>query len=433
MARPVLIIEFGADAVRAGLFEAGKLAPLNFFSKPSQGDMRTAFYGLLDAIRSYGFDAFSRVAVSLPADMVNIRVITLPFSDVQKIKEVISFETRELFIKDSEELVLEMLRMSDGKILVAAVEKEALRQFAAMLNDASIYPVWFGLSLFSKDRLVKKLYAGDDTSAFLDVDCIVAVKGPQACFFKRIKDVKDVKLALSYAHASGFDIKRIFASPLASAMAVAAGVDVTLTDEYTDENNGLVAMAMQLKEGLKNAVNFRIGEFAGMAEYKAAKGLMKAAVVMAVLLLGLSVSILYLGHKIQSASLERLNASLENGYHELFKGEAKAVDPLYQLEAKLKTLKDEEQALKDGVDVLRVMNELALSVNKSEKLRLYKLEMHPGMVSANGETVSFESASEFKNILSKRGYFKDVSLTDVKSKADGGVSFSISMSFREVV
>lgn len=433
MARPVLIIEFGATIIRAGVFEAGKLAPLGFFSRPAQGEMSAALQDLLDAIKSDGFDAFSRVAVSMPADMVNIRIISLPFTDVKKIKEVIPFETRELFVRDSEELILEMLQMADGRILVAAVEKEALRQFAAMLKDASIYPVWFGLSLFSKDRLVKKIYDGDDTSAFLDVDCMVAVKGMRACLFKRIKDFRDVNLALSYAHASGFEIKRIFASPLAAAMASAAGVDVTLTDEYTDENNGLVAMAMQLKEGLKNAVNFRKGEFAGMAEHKAANGLMKAAVVMAFLLVGLSSGVLYLKHEIISASLERLNASLEKGYQELFKGEAKPVDPLYQLEARLKTLKDEEQALKDRVDVLRVMNELAMSVSQGKKLRLHKLEMHPGMVSANGETASFEAASEFKDVLSKRAYFKDVTLTDVKSKTDGGVSFSISISIMDAL
>lgn len=433
MAKPVLIIEFCRDFVRAGIFAARRLTPLNYFSKPRTGDTHGALSALLAEIKSNGFDAFSRVAVSLPADLISIRVITFPFSDAKKVNAVIPFETRELFVKDSADLVLETLRLSGDRTLVAAVEKDVLRQFLGILKELSINPVWLGLSLFSKDRLVKRLYTGEDTAALLDNNSLTAVTGPSPCLFKAIKDPMDVSLALSYAHAGGAEIKRLYASSGAAKMAATAGMDVTLTDEYGDENNGLLAMALHLGEGLGDAVNFRKGEFAGTVEAKSVKRRVQAAIVMIAALAGLSAGLLYLRHTTLDSALEQLDASLERGYMELFKGEAKVIDPLYQLEAKIKALNDEEQMLKDRVDVLRVMNELALSVNKGEKLRLYKIEMRPGMVIAGGETVSFEAANKFRDALSKRAYFKDITLTDVKGKADGGVSFSISMTFRDTV
>ncbi len=437
MAIPVLIFDFDSSSVVAGVFTMGRgtgrgdLAG-EYFSATTKNGLRSALASLFNELRSKGFKGCSHAIVGLPPASISLRVITLPFSDKKKLDEILPFEARDIFLKGVEELSLSALPLSDGKVLVASVEKSLLREYLDAFKEFDIDPSFIGSSIFSKDRILKKLYDGGGAGAFLDSNSLVVIKEDlKPCFFKEIKGVQDLTLALKALEEEGVTVRKFYSTPKATALLKSIGIESSTFNEYPEEKTGLTALAAHFREGtLKEGINWRSGEFALTRGIKAAeKGFQRAA-----LLLGIFVIIFgaysYLKYERAKAALGELKKRMDSEYRELFPGE-RIVDASYQLDAKLKELSAEKRVLSDGMNVPEVMAELSRAVPPHGEARIYNLRMEAGRITANGYTGSFEGANNFKDAISKLPYFKDITLTDVKTRAGGGVSFSLSAAVRE--
>lgn len=418
MTRPILVIDIGEDIVRAGVFSGKRVELIRDIAIPFKGDLKVAMSTL---VKEAGIKNLSGSVVGLPYSSVGMRIMTLPFTDSKRLEEILPFEVGDIFLKGSEELVLGGIPLADGKVLAASIERGILRNYLDIFKESGIDPSWVSLSLFSKDRLLKRLYDGSDIAAFLDADSLVVNKGGMPCFFKGVKDEVDLRLTLAFLEGYGNEIKRFYATGKGMGFLEAIGIKpISINDPWGDRA-GLFAMAYHFREGFKKGINFRKGEFADTRERGAVRNWSKVAAALLALLTVLWGGYSYIRYETISEGLKRMKAGLEHDYRALFPEDARVVDSLYQLEVKLKELKETGGILKEEVNVLDILKGFS---EAGERVRFYQFEIEGERVVAKGETDSFEEANNFKEALQRLPYFKDIILTDAKAKARG-VGFSI--------
>ncbi|MBI5827376.1 MAG: hypothetical protein HZB22_06590 [Deltaproteobacteria bacterium] len=425
MARSLLVIEFCRDAVRAGVFKAGKTEPVEFLEAPRGEGAAVELKALMDEIRRRGLKGGMRTFVALDPALVSLRVVTLPFSDKDKLDEVIGFEAQDIFLKNVEELALASLPLGSGRAVAAAVEKTVLREHLAAFKEAGIDPEWIGLSMLSKDRVLREALGGEGSGAFLDAESLTVVKDGGPFLYKRITDVDDLRLSLAALEEEGVDIGRFYAADKAAALLDTLGVPCETAGKYSGGRAGVIAVAMHVGEGFKDGVNFRAGEFADTGGIEAAKRGFKTEIVLLAVLLIVWGGYAYLKNRYLDSSLKRLNSVIEGSYRELFPGETGATDFSYRLEAKLKALRDEKKITGNGVDVASALRRISLAAGKEGSVRIYQARIFQDKITAGGETSSFDGANRFRDSMSRLKYFKEITLTDVKSSAAGGVNFNI--------
>jgi len=433
MAKTVIILDFNPSSVNAGVFsDRGRsLEMVEYFSIPVHDDMKKAAAEVINAMRSKGITDFSRVIAGLPANLVSLRIMELPFSDRKKLEEILPFEARDVFLKNVEELILCAMPLADGKALAAAVDKALISEWLESLKGLGADPFWITSSLFSKQFLLKNPDA-PEVSAFVDANSVTVVKDGKPRFFKGISGAGDLSFALRSLVEDGVVVEKFYATPEASGLLKELGKDAMVLNEYAEGKSGVLALASHFKKGpLNDAVNFRVREFADDKDIKAAeKGFKMAAALLGVFVV-LWGAYSYVRYSAASASIVQSNKKLEGAYRDLFPGD-RVVDATLQLQAKLKTLNDEKGVLKDSVNPDDIMAELSEAVKQNDSgARIYSLHIGAGRLIANGYAGSFEGANNFRDAVSRLSLFKDITLTDVKARAGGGASFSLSASMLE--
>ncbi|MBI5048564.1 MAG: hypothetical protein HZB54_06430 [Deltaproteobacteria bacterium] len=438
MARHILILDFGRESVNAGIFSSKKVEPEAFFTSQIDGDAGMALSSLLRDIRGKGYEDFTMIMAGIPVSQVSMRVVALPFYD-KKVKEVLSFELSELLPEKTDDMFIEAMPVGEQRILAVSVGKKTLQYYLDILKKADVDPSWIGSAIFSKHKLLEDISANGTAVALIDRESVVVSKDGKPYLFSELRDALDLKLAIANLFTEGIEVEKIYSIGNASDKSdIVSGKENVLLplasrnwgqmlNEYP-ERTGIIALAAYLKEeGLKQTINFRKGEFAYAKDVRAAKRGMVAAAILAAILLCLWGANAYLKHRMFSSKLVQIEKELKAGYLGLFPGEPNVVDSLYQLEAKLKGLKKENQVFADGMPVLEVMKELAKGIDKHVRIRLYKIHMEEGRIIAKGEADSFEAAGGFKDAIAKASYLQEVSLTDIKTKPGGGVTFSFSI------
>lgn len=82
--------------------------------------------------------------ISLPVNLLNFRVLELPFSDKEKIRAVIPIELNSLILKGSDSIVFDahILGSSDGKykVLVSYVDRALLKKILGNFTELNIDP-----------------------------------------------------------------------------------------------------------------------------------------------------------------------------------------------------------------------------------------------------------------------------------------------------
>lgn len=444
MAKPILIIDFGSTSVRAGIVtpRQWKLAwsaevPVNLPAKDFGAGVKDsaaeALSALLQTIQLTGFRRFSRILVGLPPAMMSLRIIALPFSDKKKLAEVLPFEVRDVFTKDIEEMALAALPLSDNRIMAVAVGKRDIQEYMDMLRKHGLEPSWVGAALFSKDKLLRKLYTGDEGAAFIDSDSLVVMHKGKPYLFKDIKDITELRLALASVEEDGIEITKFYATSKQAELLKTIGKNATVARQYEDRQTGLLAIACHAGEGLRDAVNFCTGEFTDAKEIKSAQKWHKIVATLLIALTSLWGGYIYLRYQTLNTSLTQSTNKLDKAYRKLFPEDVKVVDALHQMEIKLKELREEEKIIKSGINVLEIMRQLSDGAGKVDKVRLFSLHIHERRITANGEAASFEGANKFRDTVAGLSYFKDTLLTDVKATTQGGVSFSITLSLKDEI
>jgi len=226
MTQPILGLDIGSFSVKAvcirkgimgvewvGAYQKDLSRYQGAFDWPKEG-----FLGLKEWIASQRLP-IQRVVVSLPAHLISIRTLTLPFSDVRRIEKVVPYEIEALLPYPLEEAVIDYhaFESTVGKsnILAAAAPVVLIKQYLDYLSQAGIDPEAVELDGMALMNLIRNslpepsgsdaVTKGDtvvlDIGASKTVVCIL--RGGQTTFVRTILwGGQDVTAALS----AGFGI-----------------------------------------------------------------------------------------------------------------------------------------------------------------------------------------------------------------------------------
>lgn len=422
----MLVIEEGRASIRAAVFSSS-LDEKASVTVPSGHGIKSSYEKVFEALQPR-FRSFSAVIVSLPPSAVRMNIVKVPISDKKKLDATLPFEAKDLFAGDTGDLILEGLPLGEGRALVAAAEKAAIKERVGALSALGAEPSWIGSSLFSKTIILGKLT--NKRAALVDDESIVVADGGRPVFFKFLKDATDLKLSLAAMKEDGVEADEFFILNDAFKDALAShGKEFRNASGIKAENASLLAMAEHYKRGVKDSINFMRDGLLG-SEGEAPEGRqikVSFALIAALALLWAGYSALrYKSISLEAASLK---GSIRESYSRLFPGETRLSDPSHQLLARTKGLKDEKGIISDGVDLPGALKAVS-KASEGLAIRVHELKATRGRLTARGEAPSFEKAEAFRDSLSK-GFFTGVAVTDLKSSASGGVTFNLSASMEE--
>ena len=443
MSQRVLILDIKDDRVQAGLFTATDMEPDGFFTHPitaEEGQERGEALGealstLVATLQEEGHTHFHKILAGIPAGDLTLRVLSLPFEEEEKIREVLPFEVGNLLPRDVDEMVIDGIPLGAGRLMAVAVEKRLIGDYLDILQACGLDPYWLGVTLFSLDELLREIDVGETTRGIIREDSLAVFSPGKFNFFKSLSELDDITLALGYLDGEGvrLDTCHVTGWPLeevASRLPSSTVSPLILPFDYPAEGAGILSLALRLKKGREGGINFRRGEFACTREREAARRGLTVTVVLALLIVLLLAGNLSLHYFHLAKDLTMTRENLRTAYRDLFPREGIVVDELYQLESRLKETKEKLKVTGSGLQVLDILTIIARAGKESGSgtLTLHKLSMGEGRLTARGEIESFEGATKLRNALRNNSLFKEVTLTDVT--AAGGedrTRFSLSL------
>ncbi|MEN6321013.1 MAG: hypothetical protein ABFD82_19935 [Syntrophaceae bacterium] len=350
------------------------------YSSPSQdidGEDKSVIYLFEDD--NYGYNYLETLAynspdelvdvndyyISIPASLLDYRIVTFPFSDKEKIKKSLPIELDNLVLGGSEEIIFDTIipDSSDDSVdvLVAYIGKNILH------------------------RILKE-FAGRN----IDPRCITSI------------DLQSVTNDINADSSEGF--RKTVAERL-------------FVQQKWDEADRIAQAKQEIE---KPTINLRTGQFVYTKDAEKMGRTLKITVLLGFLLaFVIHANILFqtIMTKKEAAAIAK---EMRISYNSLFPDEKKTIDELYQLKSHIKEIGEKNDTL-TGVDSLKLLMDLS---NKEENNVVYtEVQIEKGLIKLKGESRSTDELSKVKTKLSE--ILSDVSVSDVKPVAQGKTLFTI--------
>jgi len=118
-----------------------------------------------------------KILTNMPMERAILRNISFPFNDVEKIADAIPYEAEENIPFKLDELIIDFKSLKspkddEGRILLAAAQKDSLYDYLDLLNSSNIKPVKMGMeseALFECYRFFNKIE--NETVIQIDIGC----------------------------------------------------------------------------------------------------------------------------------------------------------------------------------------------------------------------------------------------------------------------
>jgi general secretion pathway protein L len=378
-----------------------------------------------------------RVVLCLPPALFAQRSVTLPLTDLRKVREVLPGHLQGDTALPVEELVIGVLPNGDGQFLALWARKSDISAAITQLREAGIEP-----------HVVTALPFALAGLPGIPADCVV-------CDGNTLAILRGGRL--SYFRAFTSEITASMIAATLSAVAISGGelppqlcLIGAETDEFADVDSlpipvvnlevpselghlfkndetfrqlaGLYAVAHASHAG--TLPDFRQGELAWTAgDAKLRKKLLLTGILAVVIIVMLFVS-KGLQYRAAAADVASLNKSVATIYREIFPTRTKAVDEISEVKGEIRKLAGVESS-SAFLDVIKKIAEAkGSSING-----LYEAELEGRTVRIKGDARSAQSVNEFKNTIAP--LFATSELGEVKSRPDGTVTFSLTGTLKE--
>jgi type II secretory pathway component PulL len=198
--------------------------------------------------------------VSLPLGMLNFRVIDLPFSNKERIREVLPFELDGVVLGGSETVVFDdiVTGMSEGRhqILVVYIEKKVLEEILEKLKPFGIDPVFLtsvelrhALKDFALSKLLSPVQIEEEDRIALAIEEINApVIDLRRDEFSYTRDIESTKKSLKFTAVLAALIFLVIASDIVFSI-------ISTRAEINSLKNEIRRKYQVLFPGEKNIVN----------------------------------------------------------------------------------------------------------------------------------------------------------------------------------
>lgn len=377
-----------------------------------------------------------RIILCLPPTLFAQRHITLPFTDVRKVREVLPAHLQGEIALPVEELILDVLPIGDGAFLALWARKSDIAAALSLFRDAGLEPQIITAAPFAAAYVPG-----------LPHDCVVVADTTLALLKNgRLVYYRAADATLSPAMISGtLSALELAGTALPPCLCVLGALEpddmadnVPLPVQHLEvpeavgalfrnretfiQTAGLYAVAVACQN--HTLPDFRQGELAWTAgDARLRKKLLVTALLVFMILLLLGGKQL-LRYRAAATDLASLNKSIAAQYREVFPTRAKAVDEIAEIKGEIKKMAGVENS-GSYLDVLKKLAEAkGATING-----LYEAELEGRNLRIKGDARSAQAVNEFKAQLTS--VLATTELGEVKSRPDGTVTFSLTGTLKE--
>ena len=373
----------------------------------------------------------------LPPALFAQRLISLPFNDLRKVREVLPAQLQGEIALPVEELALEVMKSGEGRFLALWARKSDINAAVEQFSEAGIEPQ----IVTSLPFAAAQLPGVPDDCAVCDGSSLVLLCGGRITYFRAFNS--PVTAATIAATLSALELSGVALPPrlclVGPGTSVLAGANILpipaevlevptelgqlfKNEETFQQLGGLYAVARACHGG--TLPDFRQGELAWTAgDAKLRKKLMLTGILAASVIVLLFVN---KGLQFRTAAVDTssLNQSIAAIYREIFPTRAKAVDEISEIKGEIRKLAGVESS-SGYLDILKKLAEAkGTSING-----LYEAELEGRNLRIKGDARSAQTVNEFKAALAP--LLATVELGEVKSRPDGTVGFSLTGTLKE--
>jgi general secretion pathway protein L len=394
---------------------------------------------LSDALRQIAANMTGspRIVLCLPAALFAQRSVSIPLTDLRKVREVLPTQLQGDIALPIEELALEVMPAVEGQFLALWARKSDISEAIVRFRDAGIEPQ----VITSLPCALAELPGVPPDCAVCDGSTLALLQGGRLAYFRasdsaltapaiaatlsalELSGVKLPQRICLIGHSTGglADAEKL---PLpVEAVEVPAGLGHLFKNNETFQQlGGLYAVARAGYAG--TLPDFRRGELAWtVGDAKLRRKLILSGVLMTAVILLLFIS-KGLQYRATVADISSLNKSISVIYREIFPGRAKAVDEISEVKGEIRKLAGVESS-SGYLDLLKKLAEAkGNSING-----LYEAELEGRSLRIKGDASSVQAVNDFKAALAP---LLDVSeLGEVKSRPDGTVTFRLAGTLKE--
>ena len=335
---------------------------MHLFNITKDGYTHETTFGYVSQKDWIGIDEFY---VSLPAAILDFRILNFPFSDKEKITKAIPLELDNYIMVGSEEIVFDSINLGGDdtsvEVLVAYARKDVLNHVLTQLARKNIDPrVITSIDL----QTVVKTGEGPDRQGF---------RGSIA------------------EHLIGL--------------------------QKWDQHQRIIAAGKELTEP---TINLRIGQFAYRKDAERTGKALRITVILASLLaLVVHASIMFQAIMTKK-ELATTTSDMRGSYSSLFPSDKKTIDVLNQLKSHIRGIEEKNDTL-TGIATLQFLMDLS---KRRESNTVYTdIQIEKNLIKMKAETSSMDDLSKIKMKLSE--FLQDVSISDVKTTAHGKILFTV--------
>lgn len=394
---------------------------------------------LADAVRGIAgkMTGSPRIVLCLSPGLFAQRLVSLPFNDLRKVREVLPAHLQGDIVLPVEELALEAMPVGEGKSLALWARKSDISAAIGQFREAGIEPQVVSALPFA----LASLPGVPPDCAVCDGSSLALLQGGRLTYFRAFN--AEVTAAMVTATLSALELSGGDPPPrlcligtgggvLADADTLPLPVEIVevppelghlfKNEETFQQIGGLYAVARAHYAGA--LPDFRQGELAWTAgDARLRKKLILAGILAAAVVLLLFVT-KGLQYRAAAADLSSLNKSIAAIYREVFPARAKAVDEISEIKGEIRKLAGVESSI-GYLDILKKLAEAkGSSING-----LYEAELEGRTLRIKGDARSAQAVNAFK--VSLAPLLVSAELGEVKSRPDGTVTFSLTGTLKE--
>ena len=480
MSRKILSLEIRKESIAAVLLDSsfkGSLLEINgYFPIPADKEGNKGEKEALQAIVETLKPSGATCVLGIPATIVSVRNLSVPFHDIKKIRQILPFELEPTLPIPVEDLIFDFEAVKHDKqqdLLTFSVEKTEIQRYLDLLEAVHLRPAVIMPGGYAAARLISTM--ADDSSDFLFIDTgegnhtIYAVCSGHVRMVRTLPvatdgnpvtrnletNLKRTFTALQENLGIGFNPSAVFSAGPQAPLLTTGNGSSTLLDVPVKSLDSLrtfprlkgsldtqdwqsghldIALALALMETETVAgVNFSTERSTIQhywSEYRK-HIILTAGLIVLALVTALGGQILEVNAK--QHRLAELDRQIEMVFKSTFPEVTRVVNPLQQMQIKIKEAGDGSIGFNltgARIRIIDILNALSQQIPSSADVKVNRMVAGADNVVLSGNTDTFNTVDDIKGRLEEADLFKSVTISSADLEKSGNrVRFKLKLDF----
>ena len=480
MSRKILGLEIREESVAAVLLDSGfqgsVLEAQGYFPIPTdkEGDegIKEALKAIVETLKPAG----AACVLGIPTAFVSFRNLSVPFHDFKKIRQVLPFELEPTLPIAVDELSFdfEAVKRDGGQELLAfAVQKTEIQRYLDLLEAVNLRPVVIMPGGYAAAKFLSVMTTDSDDVLFIDTGegshtvyavcsgsvrmvrtlpvasgghpAIRSLETTMQRTFTAVQESLGIEVNPATVFSAGPQSQLLTAGnesptllgvPLKSIADIRTFPRLKGSLDTPDWQSGRLDMALALalmETEAVGGINFSTERSTIQHYWSEYRGNIILTAALIVLTLTFALTAQFMAVKAKERRLAELDQQIERVFKSTFPEVTRVVNPLQQMQIKMKAVGSGSTGLDlagSRVRVIDILNSLSQQIPENVDVKVNRMVVGTDNVVLSGNTATFNTVDDIKGRLEEAEIFKSVIISSADLEKSGQrVRFKLKLDF----